>query len=76
MKALADQKLPLDDVGAAVEQLIAHCDGDARLAVRQLVAERRELERELAFFRVSISSGFSRQWHHRRWRFENVETKG
>jgi len=53
---------------AAVEEAIAPCGGDARAAVRALLEDVRLYERELAVCRLAVSSGYSRQWHHNRWR--------
>ncbi|MER9629601.1 hypothetical protein [Mesorhizobium sp. M0296] len=56
-----------DDLERDVDAVIVSCGGDARAAVRALIVQVAYLEREIQYFRVAISSGFSRQWHHKRW---------
>ncbi|RWH84025.1 MAG: hypothetical protein EOQ87_31910 [Mesorhizobium sp.] len=59
-----------DDLEGDVDAVIAFCDGDAKAAVRALIVQVAYLEREIQYFRVAVSSGFSRQWHHKRWEIE------
>jgi hypothetical protein len=56
----------LSDLEAAADEAIVTCGGDARAAVIALIVANGFLERELEMTRVAVSSGFSRQWHHRR----------
>lgn len=63
----------VDDIDAAVEEAIALCGGDPRAAIKALIVSNEFLERELALCRVAMSSGFSRQWHHKRWKIEQVD---
>ena len=56
----------LPDLDAAADEAIATCGGDARAAVIALLVANDFLERELELTRVAVSSGFSRQWHHKR----------
>lgn len=66
-----------DDLERDVDAVIASCDGDARAAVRALICQVAFLEKEILYFRVAVSSGFSRQWHHKRWEIEDAgETDG
>lgn len=58
---------------AAVEEAIALCGGDARAAVRALLEDVWLYEHELAVCRLAVSSGYSRQWHHNRWRDADTE---
>lgn len=58
---------PDDDLERDVDAVIVSCGGDARAAVRALIVQVGYLEREIQYFRVAVSSGFSRQWHHKRW---------
>ncbi|RWD39548.1 hypothetical protein [Mesorhizobium sp.] len=60
---------PDDDLERDVDAVIVSCGGDARAAVRALIVQVAYLEREIQYFRVAVSSGFSRQWHHKRWEF-------
>ena len=64
---LADQD---DDLERHVDAVIVSFDDDARAAVRALIGQVVYLEREIQYFRVAVSSGFSRQWHHKRWEVE------
>ncbi|MER9216100.1 hypothetical protein NKI54_29390 [Mesorhizobium sp. M0663] len=59
-----------DDLERDVDAVIAFCNGDARAPVRALIVQVAHLEREIQYFRVAVSSGFSRQWHHKRWEIE------
>lgn len=63
----------VDPLDASVEETIALCGGDPRAAVKALIVANEFLERELALHRVAVSSGFSRQWHHKRWKIEQVD---
>lgn len=56
-----------DDLERDVDAVIVSCDSDARAAVRALIVQVAYLEREIQYLRVAVSSGFSRQWHHKRW---------
>ncbi|MCT2580961.1 hypothetical protein P3C33_27920 [Mesorhizobium sp. P16.1] len=58
-----------------MDAVITSCDGDVRAAVRALIVQVAELEREILYFRVAVSSGFSRQWHHKRWPVETDASK-
>jgi hypothetical protein len=63
--ARAGEALPAaTEVDAAIEA----CGGDARAAVAALLADVDILKSELELFRVAVSSGFSRGWHHRKRR--------
>lgn len=50
---------------AAADETIAACDGDARAAVRALLVLVDTLERDLAFTRAAMPSGFARGWFQR-----------
>jgi stage V sporulation protein SpoVS len=63
--AAADEPVDYD---AAVHEIIAMCDGDARQAVKVLLIAQDFLERELELARVAVSHGYSRGWHARRAR--------
>ena len=69
-KPPAGEALP--DLGAAADEAIATCGGDARAAVIALLVANNFLERELELTRVAVSSGFSRQWHHNRHGDQNA----
>ncbi len=56
----------LSRLEVAADEAIALCGGDARAAVIALLVANDFLERELDLTRVAVSSGFSRQWHHKR----------
>ncbi|WP_394892212.1 hypothetical protein ACG873_12935 [Mesorhizobium sp. AaZ16] len=60
----------LSDQDDDLDAVIVSCDGDARAAVRALIGQVAYLEREIQCFRVAVSSGFGRQWHHKRWEVE------
>ncbi|RWA98288.1 hypothetical protein [Mesorhizobium sp.] len=62
---------PDDDLERDVDAVIVSCGGDARVAVRALIVQVAYLEREIQHFRVAVSSGFSRQWHHKRWEVQH-----
>jgi hypothetical protein len=68
----------LSKLEEAVDEAIEACGGDARAAVIALLVANDFLERELELTRVAVSSGFSRQWHHRRasQKVPGAETKG
>ncbi|RWG40277.1 MAG: hypothetical protein EOQ63_29545 [Mesorhizobium sp.] len=66
---------PDDGLERNVDTVIASCDGDARAAVRALIVQVAYLEREIQYFRIAVSSGFSRQWHHKRWPVETDASK-
>ena len=53
-------------MGEAADQAIEACGGDARATVIALLIMNNAMERELELTRVAVSSGFSRQWHHRK----------
>jgi hypothetical protein len=75
MQASEPAAEPDDGLESAAEAAIASCDGDARAAVRALIVQVAYLEREIQYFRVAVSSGFSRQWHHNRWPVETDASK-
>ncbi|MDF3154778.1 hypothetical protein P3C58_22625 [Mesorhizobium sp. XAP10] len=45
------------------QQAIAAASGDVMVALLNVLARNAHLERELAFSRAAVSSGFSRGWH-------------
>ena len=63
-KAAGGEALPTWE--KAADQAIEACGGDARATVIALLIMNDALERELDLTRVAVSSGFSRQWHHRK----------
>jgi hypothetical protein len=62
----------LSKMEAEAERIIRRHGGDPIVSVLALVAECSELRRELALCRAAVSSGFSRQWHHKGSRFGNA----
>ncbi|MEI9412656.1 hypothetical protein O7A60_28485 [Mesorhizobium sp. Ld1326N3] len=50
----------------AADEVTATCDGDAREAVKALLAANASLEREVAIWAPAVSYGFSRGWHRRK----------
>ncbi|AZO42453.1 hypothetical protein EJ076_15830 [Mesorhizobium sp. M7D.F.Ca.US.005.01.1.1] len=57
---------PATDWDLAVDQTIATYGGDAREAVKALLAANAALEREVALWAPAVSYGFSRGWHRRK----------
>lgn len=53
------------DWDAAADEAIAACDGDARAAVKALLVLVDTLERDIAFMRAAMPSGFARGWFQR-----------
>ena len=53
------------DLDVTPDEAIALCGGDARAAVKALLALNGHLEHELAMAMPVVSYGFSRGWHHR-----------
>lgn len=63
--ALATDAEALPDWDAAADEAIAACDGDARAAVKALLVLTDALERDMAFARAAMPSGFARGWFQR-----------
>ncbi|RWE82520.1 MAG: hypothetical protein E5W28_00855 [Mesorhizobium sp.] len=57
---------PAMDWELAADEVIAACGGDAREAVKALLAANASLEREVALWAPAVSYGFSRGWHRRK----------
>jgi hypothetical protein len=63
--ALAPEGNALPNWDAAADEAIAACDGDARAAVKALLVLLDTLERDMAFMRAAMPSGFARGWFQR-----------
>jgi len=55
-----------DPIQASINTLLAECGGDMGIALRAAIEANMGLQEELALTRAAVSSGYSRQWHHRR----------
>lgn len=55
-----------DEVEVAINEAIASCGGDARVAVKALLMANASLENELAMTVPAVSYGYSKGWHARR----------
>jgi hypothetical protein len=57
---LAQQDRELQELGAAVDLVIAVCGGDAREAVKALIVANDFMETELEKLRAAVSTGYAR----------------
>jgi hypothetical protein len=62
---LMPQEAGPDAVQASIDALIAGCGGDLKAALRAMSEANLQLQEELDLARA-VSSGYSRQWYHRR----------
>lgn len=66
----------LFDWGAAGDEAIELCGGDARRGVIALMVLNDALERDVDLTCAAVSYGFSRGWHRRRQEATDVEAQG
>ena len=60
MSSVLKPNEPDDGLEAAVDQVIAVCDGDLRAAVRALIVANNLLESEMADLRKAVSHAYTR----------------
>ncbi len=66
----------VDELDRAATEALALCDGDSLAAIKALLLANAFLERELDLAQATVSSGYSRGWHLKRARTEDVKAKG